>query len=43
MMKKPKRLRSVVTMNDDIDYIRAIDYSAYNNTLYSVCDNGIVR
>ncbi|CDW87994.1 UNKNOWN [Stylonychia lemnae] len=37
------RMRSVVSLNDDIDYIRAIDYSSFNNTLYSVCDNGIVR
>jgi len=42
-IQKPKRIRSIVTLNDDIDYIRAFDYSAYNNTLYSICDNGVVR
>ena len=33
----------MVTLNDDSDYIRAIDYSSINNSLYSCCDNGIVR
>ncbi len=36
-------LSSLVTLNDDSDYVRAIDYSANLNTLYSCCDNGIVR
>lgn len=36
-------LSSLVTLNDDSDYVRAIDYSANLNSLYSCCDNGTVR
>ena len=37
------KIGAMVTLNDDSDYIRAIDYSSFNNSLYSCCDNGIVR
>ena len=32
-----------MTLNDDADYVRAMEYNEYKNTLYSVCDSGIVR
>lgn len=31
------------TLNEDYDYVRAIDYSNQNQALYSAADNGIVR
>jgi hypothetical protein len=37
------KLNSLVTYNDDYDYVRAIDYSLFSNSLYSCCDNGVVR
>jgi WD40 repeat protein len=36
-------MNSISTLNDDADYIRAIDFSSFNHSLYSCCDNGIVR
>lgn len=36
-------MNSIMTLNDDSDYVRAIDYSEYKHALYSACDNGIVR
>jgi WD40 repeat protein len=30
-------------LNDDYDYVRAIDFSSHTNSLYSCCDNGDVR
>lgn len=38
-----RKINSISTLNDDIDYVRAIDFSSYNSSLYSACDNGIVR
>jgi len=32
-----------LTLNDDSDYVRAIDFSVFNSSLYSASDSGIVR
>jgi WD40 repeat protein len=36
-------LKSFHTLNEDYDYVRAIDYSSISNVLYSAADNGIIR
>jgi WD40 repeat protein len=36
-------IRPLLTLNEDYDYVRTIDYSNFNNTLFSAADNGIVR
>jgi WD40 repeat protein len=33
----------MLTLNEDYDYVRAIDYSNFNNSLFSASDNGIVK
>jgi WD40 repeat protein len=30
-------------LNEEFDYVRAIDFSAHSNSLYSIADSGIVR
>jgi len=32
-----------MTLNDESDYIRTIDYSPVGNVIYSVSDSGIAR
>jgi WD40 repeat protein len=39
----PKSVKSLLTLNDDYDYIRAIDFCQMKSTLFSAADNGIVR
>lgn len=36
-------MKSIVTLNDEFDYVRAMDYSPVGNFLYSVSDSGIAR
>lgn len=36
-------VKSLLTLNDDYDYVRAIDYCQMKATLFSCADNGIVR
>lgn len=38
-----RNIRSLLTLDEDYDYVRAIDYSQYTNYLFSAADNGIVR
>lgn len=33
----------MATLNQDTDYVRAIDYSSQAGSLYSIADNGFVR
>jgi WD40 repeat protein len=39
----PQTMTSILTLNDDSDYVRAMDYSQHKNLLYSASDNGVVR
>jgi WD40 repeat protein len=32
-----------MTLNDEFDYVRAMDYSSVGNVIYSVSDSGIAR
>jgi len=36
-------IQSLLTLNEDFDYVRAIDFSSYSKCLFSASDNGIVK
>lgn len=40
---KVQTIKAFHTLNEESDYVRAIDYSYVSNTLFSATDNGIVR
>lgn len=38
-----KSIKSLATLNEENDYIRAFAFSELRSTLYSIADNGIVK
>ncbi len=38
-----KNKAAVATLNDDTDYVRAIDFSVREGNLYTIADNGFAR
>lgn len=42
-MDKPVRVKSISTLSDDQDYVRALDYSKHLGALFTASDNGFIR
>ena len=43
IVTKFHRTRSTLTLNDNLDYVRAIEYNKETNSLFSISDNGFIK